>query len=344
MKKICFVIPKVSYDGVARVGLTQAKLFGKNYDIKIISLIKEKNEFRELINGLKIRYLIRSEIISRLLYSKISLDIDDANVIISHNIPSSVLTFRNYKKYKIPYISYIHDTEYNYIPGTFGNFKNREIVESLKNASIVLSNSKKTTELLIKKYGIKATILYPGCYPIKKISSKRENFALLVHSISKTNTFGYIEQFLKAKKNIKIYIVGGKRFGWKYVYNKFTTMFRERVKFIFDARDKDIQELYKKASILIHPSIENFGLSPLEAAANGCPSIIARGSGIMEILKENKEIIVYEEGNIVEMCKIINKINKNTNFTKEIGNNAWKKHNYFPGITICFCYKKLLKK
>jgi glycosyltransferase involved in cell wall biosynthesis len=102
-------------------------------------------------------------------------------------------------------------------------------------------------------------------------------------------------------------------------------LFGGRVKFIFNASDKVIEGHYSEAKMLIHPNIENFGLSPLEAAACGCPSIVARGSGVLEVLKEGTDILAYAAGNIDELHATINKFESDLALANKIKINAWKK-------------------
>jgi glycosyltransferase involved in cell wall biosynthesis len=50
------------------------------------------------------------------------------------------------------------------------------------------------------------------------------------------------------------------------------------VKFITDASDEQINDLYARAQAFIFTAEEDFGITPLEAMASGCP-VIAYGKG-----------------------------------------------------------------
>ncbi len=53
-----------------------------------------------------------------------------------------------------------------------------------------------------------------------------------------------------------------------------------------------LQMLYRKASAFVFPSLEEgLGMPPLEAMANGCPTILARGSSLSE-LADDKQVYV----------------------------------------------------
>jgi glycosyltransferase involved in cell wall biosynthesis len=101
--------------------------------------------------------------------------------------------------------------------------------------------------------------------------------------------------------------------------------FGDRVRFVFEPTERELFQLYQQAKGLIFPEMENFGLSPLEAAACGCPSMVAEGSGVLEILENGKEIMAFDEGNTAEFCEAIQLLKRDEQYARKLGKNAWKK-------------------
>ncbi|MCL2542008.1 MAG: glycosyltransferase [Nocardioidaceae bacterium] len=57
---------------------------------------------------------------------------------------------------------------------------------------------------------------------------------------------------------------------------------------VSDLHDAQLQWVYAHASTLIAPSIEDFGLTPLEAGAHGVPTLALRGGGYLDTVVEGE--------------------------------------------------------
>jgi glycosyltransferase involved in cell wall biosynthesis len=322
---IAIILPNVSINGVAKTGLKESSILDANVDV--ISLVKERSEYPSLTNDLSIKYVSRSEIISRLIYPHCiySLDIGHTDIIIAHNNPSLVIAHRLYKKSRIPYIAYIHDAEQVSVHGTLPKFGKKEIKEALSSAALVLSNSRRNTIELETIYDVKdATVLYPGCTPSQSIKQERSDFYLVVHMVSLSINFRVLYNLLKKNKDINIIIAGAKKYSWQAVYIAFKAKFGHRVKFVFNPTEQAISELYMRSKMLLHTAIENFGLSPLEAAGYGTPSAVVRGSGVLEVLEENNEILSYDGNKIEELDTLIKDYSCDSKISS-LGQKAWRK-------------------
>ena len=59
----------------------------------------------------------------------------------------------------------------------------------------------------------------------------------------------------------------------------------DRVLFAGFLRGKELEEMYQAADIFVLPSVsEPFGLTPLEALANGTPVLLSKQSGVSEVI------------------------------------------------------------
>jgi glycosyltransferase involved in cell wall biosynthesis len=324
-----FILPNVSINGLSKVALNEIKILdGK---INVISLVKERREFPVLTKNLRIKYPVKSELLSRIMYPRYArlLDISDQDVIIAHNIPSAVVANRLYKGRRLRYVVYVHD-DHTSIHGTLPKFEKAEIKRSLNNAETILVNSKSTYVKLETTYGIKdGVVLYPGCSSSPQVIEGRDDFYLMVHMVSMSPNLQILYNLLTKNSKINIVVAGAKKYMWQAVYVKFKLKFGSRVKFVLDPTENVLDELYSHARMLLHTGIENFGMSPLEAAGYGTPSIAGRGSGVLEVLEEGKEIITFPENDADELNNLIRNYSHNSNKLMDIGKKAYEKAKKF---------------
>jgi glycosyltransferase involved in cell wall biosynthesis len=322
---IVFILPNVSINGLTKVALHEIR----NLDaiVRVVSLVKERREFPVLTKGLEIIYPNGSEILGRLMYPRYlkARHVTKFDIIIANNLPSIVVAHRLYKRTHIPYIAYIHN-DHTSIHGTRPNFDKRQIIQALDNAAGILVNSKVLASQIASIYGSrKASILYPGCYVFRNLSEEKDNFYLVVHMVSLSPNFDILYRLLLRNKTIRVVIAGAKKYLWQYVYLRFKLKFGSRVDFVFDPTDEELSNLYRRSKMLLHTGIETFGMSPLEAAAHSTPSIAVKGSGVLEVLEQDKEIFVFAGDNVEQLNQIIENTYYDTEVLSEMGRKAYQK-------------------
>ncbi|WP_185995188.1 glycosyltransferase [Nocardioides campestrisoli] len=69
----------------------------------------------------------------------------------------------------------------------------------------------------------------------------------------------------------------------------------KNVKFVQGLSDAEMQVAYARAAGLIAASHEDFGLTPLEAAAHGVPSAVLRWGGFLDTVIENETGVFFDE-------------------------------------------------
>lgn len=69
--------------------------------------------------------------------------------------------------------------------------------------------------------------------------------------------------------------------------------------------DEKLPELYSQARALLFPQEEDFGITPLEAAASGKPTIAFRAGGALETIIENKTGIFFNQQSPESLIKAI---------------------------------------
>ena len=101
----------------------------------------------------------------------------------------------------------------------------------------------------------------------------------------------------------------------------------DNVKFCGFKNRKEIKEEYQNciASILPSTAFESFGLTTIEAAINGKPSIASNIGGIPEIVEHNKTGLLFEPRNTEQLKECILTYWNNPDLVKEHGENAYKK-------------------
>ena len=68
-----------------------------------------------------------------------------------------------------------------------------------------------------------------------------------------------------------------------------------QVEFRGRTSDEELRELYRRARVLIHPQIEDFGIVAVEAQACGLPVAALRAGGALETVIEGESGIFFDE-------------------------------------------------
>jgi glycosyltransferase involved in cell wall biosynthesis len=80
---------------------------------------------------------------------------------------------------------------------------------------------------------------------------------------------------------------------------------KPNIEFLGNVSDMVRNELYKKAKAFLFPQVEDFGITPLEAMACGCPVIAYAKGGAMETVIDKKTGILFKEQNPESIKKAI---------------------------------------
>ncbi|MBA4320656.1 MAG: hypothetical protein C0412_19865 [Flavobacterium sp.] len=99
--------------------------------------------------------------------------------------------------------------------------------------------------------------------------------------------------------------------------------------------EKELEGYYRNAKFLVHPCREAFGMTILEASANGCPAIFTSNSGVAELYPESIKKLLPNEKNsdeykdIIEDFSQMDKIVYNDfvrDYYSVAKNNSWVNH------------------
>lgn len=100
----------------------------------------------------------------------------------------------------------------------------------------------------------------------------------------------------------------------------------QKVHFFVNKPNHEVSKFYRKATILVLPSLqEAFGIVLLEAGVFGLPVIASRVGGIPEIINTGSTGYLVDADNVIQLADTIGKSLKSPTFTKKLGLNL-KKH------------------
>lgn len=96
-----------------------------------------------------------------------------------------------------------------------------------------------------------------------------------------------------------------------------------RVRFIPYASDEALRELYARSTVLVHCAVaEPFGMTPVEAAEYGVPSIVARSGGIVEFVSDGKTGWSYVPRDVEDLSRCLLAALRDPDHSASIGRNA----------------------
>lgn len=155
-----------------------------------------------------------------------------------------------------------------------------------------IANSKHIQNRIYKYYRRTSSVIYPFTETNRfKIGATRENFYLAVGRLTPYKRFDLIiDTFNKSGLPLKIVGTG-------ISYKKLANMANNNIEFLGRVSDEKLSDLYSKARALIFPQVEDFGITPIEAMASGCPVIAYGKGGALETIADKKTGIFFQEQN-----------------------------------------------
>ena len=250
----------------------------------------------------------------------------------------------------------IHSKEINH---PIGSSLNKRMINALNKANFIIANSDFTknlaTKLGYKNKNIK--VINPGCnYPIQ-VNEEGKKFAKTIYgdAFPKLITISRLDG-RKSHKNILMTI---KNLLPKFPKLKYVSIgdgdeksnleklskelgLIDQVRFIYKSTEQEKIGLLEKSDIFIMPSViykksvEGFGITFIEAASYGKPSIAGKFGGEADAVLEGKTGYLCDGNNLNNLYETILKILDNDNY-KKLGANALE-------FSKNFSWNKIVKK
>lgn len=150
--------------------------------------------------------------------------------------------------------------------------------------------SKFVAQRIRKYYQREAEVIYP---PIdfsayETAESVSDRFLIVSRLMSYKRIDIAIEAFNKLGFPLDIVGVGPEE-------KKLKNLSGKNIRFHGFLSDEQVKKMYAECKAFIFPQEEDFGLTPLEAAASGRPSIAFGGGGALETVKENLTGVFFKE-------------------------------------------------
>ncbi|WP_440932705.1 glycosyltransferase family 4 protein [Candidatus Pelagibacter sp.] len=255
----------------------------------------------------------------------------------------------------------IHSKEINH-PN--GSSQNKRVVSVLNNVEKVIANSQFTKNLAIK-LGVNANkviVINPGVDPAaelnKKTLDKVESILKVKNprliTVSRFDKRKNHEKIVMALRNLKqiypdiVYICIGYGEEEENIKKLVKELDLEAQVMFFKDISTDLKNaLVSKSNIFVMPSIihkksvEGFGISYVEAAQYGIPSIGGKDGGAADAIEHEKTGLICDGNSLDEVYSSINSLLENKRYL-ELGKNAKEFVNKFQWSKIIEEYKKTL--
>ena len=248
----------------------------------------------------------------------------------------------------------IHSKEINH---PVGSSLNKRVLTALAKADHVIANSKFTKEFAIK-LGVKnVTVINPGCnYPIP-INEEAKEFAKKIYvnaspkliTISRLdgrkshhNVMMTVKNLLPKYPSLKYVSIGDGDEGNNLLKLRKTLGLEKNVEFIFKTTEQEKVALLEQSDIFVMPSViykksvEGFGITYIEAASYGKPSIGGIYGGEGDAIKSGQTGYLCNGNDLNAIYDTLLKILSNDNYLK-LGANALE-------FSKEFSWEKIIKK
>ena len=248
----------------------------------------------------------------------------------------------------------IHSKEINH---PVGSSLNKRVLNALAKADHVIANSKFTKEFAVK-LGVKnVTVINPGCnYPIP-INEEAKEFAKNIYGNaspklitvsrldgrkSHNNVLMTIKNLLPKFPNLKYVSVGEGDEGNNLLKLRKYLKLENNVELIFKSTEQEKVALIEQSDVFVMPSViykksvEGFGITYIEAASYGKPSIGGIYGGEGDAIKSGQTGYLCNGNDLNAIYDTLIKILTNNQF-KELGANALE-------FSKDFSWEKIIKK
>ncbi len=163
---------------------------------------------------------------------------------------------------------------------------------SAERVDYFMANSKHIQNRIFKYYRRTSSVIYPFVDTDKfRTGTRRGDYYLAVGRLTPYKRFDLIiDTFNKLGLPLKIVGTG-------VSYKKLAQMAGNNIEFLGRISDEALREHYSNAKALIFPQVEDFGITPLEAMASGCPVIAFGKGGALETVVDKKTGLFFDEQN-----------------------------------------------
>lgn len=175
-----------------------------------------------------------------------------------------------------------------------------------------LANSKNVARRVWKFYRREAEVIYPPV-EITNHESRITNHGKRDYYLVVSRIVGGkgLELAVEAANRLRIPLrVVGRPAGWGSARRRLAELGGRTVEFFGEVSDEELWSLYSGARALLATALdEDFGMTVVEAMAQGTPVVAYRGGGYLETVVEGKTGLFFDEYSVTGLMEAIEKFN-----------------------------------
>lgn len=162
--------------------------------------------------------------------------------------------------------------------------------EAAANVDHFIANSKFVAKRISKYYNRESEVIYP---PVAvedfRSDRRRADFHLVISELVSYKRIDIaIDAYNRLGKRLVVIGDGPQR-------KRLERLAKPNIEFLGRQPFSVLKDHFETSQALIFPGIEDFGITPVEAQAAGCPVIAFRGGGVLETVIEGKTGLFFDE-------------------------------------------------
>jgi len=100
----------------------------------------------------------------------------------------------------------------------------------------------------------------------------------------------------------------------------------DRVSFFGSVPEKIRRQVIEASDVFVFPvEGQSWGLAPIEAMAAGVPTIISAASGVSEVLRNGREVLVYEPGQVDRLAQLITQLHEEPQEARKLAQRGFRR-------------------
>jgi len=171
-------------------------------------------------------------------------------------------------------------------------------------------------------------LIFPGVRLRENILLNREPYVISATAWKEGKEPEYILNLAESLESIRFVLAGawtGKDFQRRFMERARELVAKQRVTILGEVREEELLNLYSRALVFVQAKADvGFGFPALEAAGQGCASVIPTGQGVCDLLKDGRGAFIVNEKDTISIVKILREIAENRGLAITMGLNAWK--------------------
>jgi glycosyltransferase involved in cell wall biosynthesis len=174
-----------------------------------------------------------------------------------------------------------------------------------RSATRYVVNSDETRRNVKLVYGVDAEIVSPPLTlspagPFEPVAGIERCDVLVVSRLRHQKNLGLVLDAAAGMPDVSFVIVGEGHLG-----DHLRAEATANVSLVGRTTDAELRWLYRQAGVLLAPAYEDFGLTPIEAAAHGTPTAALRAGGYVETVVDGRTGVYFEDVDVDQVRRAI---------------------------------------